>query len=1218
MVTRIACAAAVLACLSAASVEAQTWDGGGVAGGDVNWSVGTNWVGDVAPVNNGNAGIVMAGMIDTTNTVDINYDINTLTFNTTDGFTINNSGGATLTIRGGGIHNNSGQSQTINAPVALFGNQIWHANTGSLNFGAVNLAGSQLTLTSSLPSTVTTISGEISSSVGSGQLRPEGSGTLTLGGTNTFSGGVVLSSGTLRLNNDAALGTGTLFVQGSGGTIEAGTAPRIIANAINLQGNLTTGGAFNIDFSGAATLNANRTITVNNGLTTFSGVMGQLGGGQSLTKAGTGTVTFSGTSANTYTGNTNVNAGTLLLSKTTGVDAIRSPFVSIGDNSGGPGADVVRLAASNQITNTSQVLIYSTGAFDLNGNSETIGALEIHDGSVTTGAGILTLNTGGITTSSATFGTAMISGNLNLGSATRTVNVGNGAATVELDISAAIANGAITKTGAGTLQFSGTSANTYTGTTTINEGRLVLAKTTANGAILGDLIIGNGGGADEVEIAQPNQIAATANVTVNAGANLLVSAAEDGFGLLTLNGGSVTIGATGSLTIANDVAADRGVGELTVQIDGMDRPLLLNGARTFNVTGGGDPIIDFNTNARLLGGTLVKTGFGTMTLTGTLDNTTAGIINEGVLFLAKPDNVAALEGNIVIGDGIGGIEGDILQLGNDEQLKQTASDTLTINSSGLFVLSNNTETIGNLVLNGGHVDEGTLRMLGSVTVNSSPQTAVIFSDIDLGFASTNFDVNDGAAIVELDMIGDITNGTLNKTGAGTMSLEGTATNSSTINLNEGTLLLANALAAAIAGSLDVGDGFSGPGTDVVRLMADDQLADTAAAVSVQSSGLLDLNGFSDTVGALFISGGSIATGGGTLTLSSDLEVFGHPQMASIDGNLNLGNAPRTFFVEDGAAAIDLDISATIAAETGGQLIKTGAGTLQLDGTVHAPLVLNAGTLTGLSTIGPIGSFTQNAGTFDGTLTNQGTFTYNGGTFAGQLINEGIATLGDDLTAGNGVINFGTIALGVGQSLTTDGAGLENQGSITLTSGTIDGNGPLVNNSLLSGRGMIAGSAGFANNGAVSVAGGNLSLTNSGANANTGLITVPFGLQLRLLGGILTNTGTINLDGGSVSGTATLVNEAGGIVQGGSSVQAPMTNNGGLIHANAGTTLIITNLSGGNTNGGELRIDNGSGINVTNAFNSSGTIVLLGANAQLIGGAVTNTGTLRGSGRVSNS
>jgi hypothetical protein len=41
-------------------VEAQTWDGGVVAGGSVNWTNGLNWVGDVAPVNNGAANIIMA------------------------------------------------------------------------------------------------------------------------------------------------------------------------------------------------------------------------------------------------------------------------------------------------------------------------------------------------------------------------------------------------------------------------------------------------------------------------------------------------------------------------------------------------------------------------------------------------------------------------------------------------------------------------------------------------------------------------------------------------------------------------------------------------------------------------------------------------------------------------------------------------------------------------------------------------------------------------------------------------------------------------------------------------------------------------------------------------------------------------------------------------------------------------------------------------------
>ncbi len=56
-------------------------------------------------------------------------------------------------------------------------------------------------------------------------------------------------------------------------------------------------------------------MTVNAGTLTVAGVIGDGGSGYSLTKAGSGTLTLSG--ANTYKGNTTVNAGTLDISQAT-------------------------------------------------------------------------------------------------------------------------------------------------------------------------------------------------------------------------------------------------------------------------------------------------------------------------------------------------------------------------------------------------------------------------------------------------------------------------------------------------------------------------------------------------------------------------------------------------------------------------------------------------------------------------------------------------------------------------------------------------------------------------------------------------------------------------------------------------------------------------------------------------------------------------------------
>jgi autotransporter-associated beta strand protein len=60
----------------------------------------------------------------------------------------------------------------------------------------------------------------------------------TLGGANTFSGGVNLSAGSLYVGNNAALGDGTLTVSAGVLTSDSTTA-RSLANNIILDGNLT-------------------------------------------------------------------------------------------------------------------------------------------------------------------------------------------------------------------------------------------------------------------------------------------------------------------------------------------------------------------------------------------------------------------------------------------------------------------------------------------------------------------------------------------------------------------------------------------------------------------------------------------------------------------------------------------------------------------------------------------------------------------------------------------------------------------------------------------------------------------------------------------------------------------------------------------------------------------------------------------------------------------
>jgi autotransporter-associated beta strand protein len=127
-------------------------------------------------------------------------------------------------------------------------------------------------------------------------------GTLTLSGANTYSGPTTVSSGTLIAGSSAAFGTNSAV------SLSAGTV--LSVNGKNLSiGSLAGAGTVNNNANTAAPL----TVGSNNSSQTFAGVIGD-GTGYPLTlvKAGSGTVTLTGRVTNT--GGCVVNGGTLVFS----------------------------------------------------------------------------------------------------------------------------------------------------------------------------------------------------------------------------------------------------------------------------------------------------------------------------------------------------------------------------------------------------------------------------------------------------------------------------------------------------------------------------------------------------------------------------------------------------------------------------------------------------------------------------------------------------------------------------------------------------------------------------------------------------------------------------------------------------------------------------------------------------------------------------------------
>ena len=249
--------------------------------------------------------------------------------------------GSALTINGGIIQSSSTR---VFAPASIaIGGDFGFSGTGNASFsGAVALGSTTRTITNSQTSGSLIFSGVVS---GSGGLALSGTGTMALSGANTYTGDTTINSGTVQLGNGGT--TGTLVTSAS--IINNGTFAINRTNAV-VQGT---------DFSSSA-----------------------IAGTGAFIQAGTGTTTLN--LANTYTGPTTVNAGTLILA------------------AGGSIASTSYTIASAGIFNVSAQSSYS-----LSGIATTIGVSATSAGQFIGPAGALTLSGGTLTFN---FSTTLASG----------------------------------------------------------------------------------------------------------------------------------------------------------------------------------------------------------------------------------------------------------------------------------------------------------------------------------------------------------------------------------------------------------------------------------------------------------------------------------------------------------------------------------------------------------------------------------------------------------------------------------------------------------------------------------------------------------------------------------------------------------------------------------------------------------------------------------------
>ena len=178
-------------------------------------------------------------------------------------------------------------------------------------------------------------------------LSQNGSGNVTLSGSNAYTGSTFLNAGTLTLGNAAALGTSTLAI--NGGTLDSNVSNLVLStsNAVAVNADFTFKGTQNLTLgSGTVTLNGLRNLTVTANTLSFNGVVvdGSSAGG--FTTYGSKTLSLNN-SSNSFTGGLYNTGGTIQTTATTG-----TPF----------GTGNITLSATNNSGGVTPNLVFATAA----------------------------------------------------------------------------------------------------------------------------------------------------------------------------------------------------------------------------------------------------------------------------------------------------------------------------------------------------------------------------------------------------------------------------------------------------------------------------------------------------------------------------------------------------------------------------------------------------------------------------------------------------------------------------------------------------------------------------------------------------------------------------------------------------------------------------------------------------------------------------------------
>ena len=897
--------------------------------------------------------------------------------------------------------------------------------------------------------------------------------------------------------------------------------------------------------------------------------------------------------------------------------------ISASTTVGGPTITTLNGVASSHVTLGANTLTIANGSTSYAGIIQGTGGLTLTAGTQTlsganTYTGVTTLNGGTL----ALTGTGSIasSSQVNLANAAATLDISGTTAGASITTLNGVANSHVTL-GAQTLTISNGST-TYAG---IIQGTGGVTLTTGTQTLTGtNTYTGVTTSTAAHWRYRTGSIATSSQVNLaNAAATLDISGTTAGASVTTLNGvanSHVTLGAQ-TLTISNGSTTYAGI------IQGTGGVTLTAGTQTLSGTNTYTGLTTIN------GGTLALSGTGSIAASSQVD-----LANAAATF----DISATTAGASIIT--LNGVASSHVTLGAQTLTLSNASSTYAgiIQGTGGLTLTAGTETL-----------TGTNTYSGTTTINAATLAltgtgSIANSIVNVNNAAGVFDISGttaGASIVSLNGVANshvtlgartltISNasttyaGIIQGTGgvtltAGTQTLSGTNTYTGVTTINGGTLALSGTGSIATSSQVNVANAagtFSisatTAGATIVTLngVANSHVtlgaqtltlsnASTAYAGIIQGTGGLTLTAGTETLSgtntytsATVINGATLAlTGTGSVATSSQVLLASAAGTFDISGTtsgatITTLNGVANSHVTLGAQTLTISNGSTtyagIIQGTGGLAITGGTETLSGINTYTGATSVAAGAGLTIATGGSIGT-----GLADETslLTNNGTVTVNGTLWAANVNNNG--TLVNNGTVHDTLNNTGSVTNNAAYF-----ANVNNTGAAAVINNTASGTwtGNLLSNT----GGAIVNNAGTWNGDA----------NNASTVNNTGTWTTA--------SAGFTNSGTVNLTGGSinatagglfnsgmfnVSGTPSVIgaynNQAGGVVVLASTSSTLTTT---AFNANGGTITVPYNLTATTGQAGQVKSTNNSGSTVVNFVNTApGTPVVLGPNTPVI-------------------